>query len=272
MNDMAPRPTPGQPPRWRPLSAVDRRVLGVLVEKAKTTPDGYPMSVNALRSGCNQKNNRAPLMELDVDDVEESLGRLRAVGAVTEVQGGGRVSRFRHSMYEWLGVDKTELAVMAELLLRGAQTEGELRGRAARMEPIPDLDALRPVLASLTSKGLVLSLTPEGRGHVVTHALYEPRELEKVRGEFAAVSPMHEGRGERDAGNVTAPAAAASSAGQPLASTRPAVETRAVATAGGPHAFATQQSVELLRHELEDVRSQLAALRKDLDDLWSNFR
>ena len=138
-----------QPPRWRPLSAIDRRVVGVLVEKAKTTPDGYPMSTSALRAGANQKNNRYPIMELEIEDIDESLSRLRSLGAVAEVQAGGRVSKFRHYMYEWLGVDKVELAVITELLLRGSQTEGELRGRAARMEPIADLAALRPVLASL---------------------------------------------------------------------------------------------------------------------------
>src|SRR5690606_19608238 len=115
-----------------------------------------------------------------LDDVEASLERLRAVGAVVEVQGGGRVSRFRHKAYDWLGVDKTELAVMAELLLRGAQTEGELRGRAARMEPIADLGALRPVLDSLSSKKLIVSLSPAGRGHVLSHALYLEREMEKL--------------------------------------------------------------------------------------------
>ena len=168
-------------PQWKPLSSIDRRVLGVLVEKAKTTPDNYPLSLNAICSGCNQKSNRDPLMNLEPDDVEESLDRLRELGAVGLVQGIGRVTKYRHYAYQWLGVDKVELAVMAELLLRGAQTEGELRGRAARMEPIAGLPELRPVLTSLKSKGLVVPITPEGRGHVVTHALYQPAELEKLR-------------------------------------------------------------------------------------------
>ena len=152
MDELQPSPSTVQPPRWRPLVAKDRRVLGVLIEKAKTTPEAYPMSINALRSGCNQKNNRFPLMELELEDIEESLDRLRAAGAVAEVQGSSRVARYRHYGYEWLGVDKTELGVMAELLLRGAQTEGELRGRAARMDPIADLSALRSVLTSLSIK------------------------------------------------------------------------------------------------------------------------
>lgn len=261
MSDTQPRPAEAQQPRWRPLSAIDRRVVGVLVEKAKTTPDAYPMSSNALRSGCNQKNNRYPLMEAELEDVEESLARLRAAGAVAEVQGGGRVPRFRHYMYEWLGVDKTELAVMTELLLRGAQTEGELRGRSARMEPIADVAALRPVLASLKQKGLIISLTPEGRGHMLTHALYEPRELEKVRAEAQAVA-SREGPDAQAVAPPTARPAAPQSAGH----SAPA----AAFMGSGPHA--SQESVDALRHELEAVREEMDKLRKDLDDLWSNFR
>ena len=256
MSDIVPRPGDQQQARWRPLAAIDRRVLGVLVEKAKTTPDGYPMSANSLRSGCNQKNNRYPLMELEVEDVDESLSRLRALGAVAEVQGGGRVSRYRHYMYEWLGVEKLELAVMTELLLRGAQTEGELRGRAARMDPIPDLNALRPVLTSLKEKGLIVSLTPEGRGHALTHALYEPRELEKVRAEFHSASPAQDFSAAEE---------------RPLpAANLPVIPVRQAAaktTVDAPH-----QAVEELRRELEEVRAEMAKLRKDLDDLWSNFR
>ncbi|OHB81935.1 MAG: hypothetical protein A2W31_01505, partial [Planctomycetes bacterium RBG_16_64_10] len=176
----------GSAPRWRPLAPVDRRVAGVLMEKAKTTPDQYPMTLNALRAGANQKSNRDPIMQLELADVEDSLERLRQLGAVIEVQGSGRVARFRHLMYEWLGVEKVELAVMAELLLRGAQTIGELRGRSARMAPIANLDALRPHLDSLKARGLIEYLTPEGRGSIVTHALYEADEWEPLRARYAA--------------------------------------------------------------------------------------
>ncbi len=277
MNDSAPRPAEIQQPRWRPLSAIDRRIVGVLVEKAKTTPDQYPMSANALRSGCNQKNNRYPLMELEAEDIDDALQRLRDLGAAAEVQGGGRVSRYRHYLYEWLGVDKIELAVMTELLLRGAQTEGELRGRAARMEPIPDLNVLRTVLGSLEKKGLVISLTPEGRGHVVTHALYEPRELQvraRIRIERAAArlrcvngTPTASCRGT----------ASAPHAGQPVTVHQDALAPAAQGAAGGAaapigHTYASSQAVDQLRNELLAVRAEVAALRKDLDDLWSNFR
>jgi uncharacterized protein YceH (UPF0502 family) len=233
-------PGTGQPgqPRWQPITAIDRRVAGVLAEKAKTTPEAYPMSVNALCSGANQKNNRYPLMDLEIEDVEESLARLRALGAVAEVHSSGRVPRFRHYLYEWLGVDKVELAVMTELLLRGAQTEGELRGRAARMEPIADLAALRPVLASLKAKGLVVALSPEGRGHVVTHALYEPRELEKLRSELAAGQVAAHG---------DAPLSERAARGEPPG--------------------AANESIGQLRRELDEVRAELAALRGELEEL-----
>jgi uncharacterized protein YceH (UPF0502 family) len=173
-------------PRWQPLAPVERRVLGALIEKAKTTPENYPLSLNAVRTACNQKNNRFPLTQLEEEQVAEALENLRTVGAVAEIQGGGRVDKYRHLAYEWLGVVKVELAVMAELLLRGTQTVGELRGRAARMEPIKDLADLQPILDSLLAKGLVVRLTPAGRGSMITHALYTPTELDKERREAGA--------------------------------------------------------------------------------------
>src|SRR5262245_42187148 len=133
-------------PRWRPIGRIERRVAGVLVEKAKNTPEAYPLSLNGLVNGSNEKNNRDTQMQLEEADVSEALDTLKGMGAVAEIQGSGRVAKFRHLLYEWLGVDKVELAVMAELLLRGAQTEGELRGRASRMGPIADLNALRGIL------------------------------------------------------------------------------------------------------------------------------
>ncbi len=116
--------TASTPPRWQPLGAIDRRVLGVLGEKAKTTPDIYPMSLNAICTGCNQKSNRDPVMQLEPDDVAESLERLRHLGAVGMVEGYGRVTKYRHYLYEWLGVEKLELSVMIELLLRGRRPKG----------------------------------------------------------------------------------------------------------------------------------------------------
>ena len=248
-----------RPPRWGPLSAIDRRVAGVLIEKAKTTPNAYPLSLNAVTTGCNQKSNRAPLMNLEPDDVQESLDRLREVGAVGVVEGYGRVSKYRHYLYEWLGVDKMEMAVMAELLLRGPQTVGELRTRAARMEPIRDLSQLEPVLASLKTKGLVIPLTRQGRGHVVTHALYQAGELDRIKAEYGAGAAL------TDSSSIgeTAPGGAVSQALPPAAYPDAAPQD---VPASAPPGVGTEVA-EALRREIEDLRSQVGQLRSDMDDL-----
>jgi uncharacterized protein YceH (UPF0502 family) len=163
------------------LNTAERRVLGVLVEKAKTTPDAYPMSVNALVTGSNQKSNREPLLNLSDADADDALLSLQQKGLVLKITGG-RVIRWRHHLYETWQVNKVELAILAELLLRGPQTEGELRSRASRMEPIDDLDTLRAVLRRLAERRLAAYLTPEGRrGTAVTHGFHDPQELEKLR-------------------------------------------------------------------------------------------
>src|SRR5437588_574115 len=145
---------------WPVLDMQERRLLGVLVEKAKTTPDAYPMSVNALVTGANQKSNRDPILNLSEIEVEDALVRCQKKGLAIKITGG-RVVRWRHSLYEAWRVDKVEVALMAELLLRGPQTEGELRTRAGRMEPINDLDALRALLKPLVERRLVVYLTPD---------------------------------------------------------------------------------------------------------------
>ncbi len=165
----------------RPLDAMQRRVLGVLVEKSKTTPGGYPMTVNSIVTGCNQKSNRDPLTALDDADVMNTLNDLINLGAVELIDWTGRTDKYKHLAYDWLSVDRAELAVLGELLLRGPQTLGELRARASRMEPIADLDALRPVVDRLVQRGLMLELTPPGRGQIVAHNLYPADELAEVR-------------------------------------------------------------------------------------------
>ncbi len=246
-------PSPPQP-RWQPLGVIDRRVLGVLAEKAKTTPDIYPMSLNAICTGCNQKSNRSPLMQLEPSEVEESLDRLRELRAVGLVEGYGRVAKYRHYLYEWLGVDKVEMAVMTELLLRGDQTVGELRGRAARMEPIPDLAALQPVLDSLKSKGLVVSLTPDGRGHALTHALYKPRELETLKARYQAGGAAQAIGGEGPS-DMAEPAVAAR---PPLATPAPAVR---------PAGDMAADTVTTIRRDLAELRAQVAQMRAELDEV-----
>lgn len=233
---------------------IDRRVAGVLVEKAKTTPEAYPLSLNAVRTACNQKNNRFPVMELEAEQVQQSLDHLRSLGAVSLVQGGGRVERFRHQLYDWLGVDKVELAVMAELLLRGAQTEGELRGRAARMEPIADLAALRPILDSLAAKNLIVSLSPPGRGHVLSHNLYPPEELERLRAQYSGRGgSLHVGQA------AVAPHAAVSAThDQAGADARPTV--------------IDADDLRQLRQELADLRETVGRLEAQTKDLHAELQ
>lgn len=243
--------------RWQPLESQQRRVLGVLVEKAKTTPEAYPLSLNALRTGCNQKNNRSPLMQLEESHVEEALDALRKVGAVSVVQGGGRIDRYRHLAYEWLGVEKVELAVMAELLLRGAQTVGELRGRAARMEPIKGLSELQPTLDSLHAKGLIQYLTPPGRGGVVTHTLYLDREMEKVRREAGVDASS----GDAD------PAPAPPPAPSPPSPPRQA----APLTVAAPAASTSANDIAPLRAQLDALRDELATVKRELDSARSEL-
>jgi len=179
---------------WVPLTPRERRVLGVLVEKAKTTPEYYPLTIAAIVTGSNQKSNRDPVTSYDADDVEEILQGLRKKGAVVMVEGSGRVVRWKHTLYDWLKVTKVELAVIAELLLRGSQSEGDLRQRASRMEPLPDLASLvrtindahtdaRPVAVHcVTRVQTVLTLSALGvagvhRGDRIEHASVVPAEL-----------------------------------------------------------------------------------------------
>lgn len=136
------------------LDAVEARVVGCLIEKALTTPDQYPMSLNALLAACNQKSNRDPVMEADEETVFDALQRLRDRGWATMVMpSSGRVERWRRQVRERLGVDGLQEAILAELLLRGPQTPGELRTRVARMKPIESLEALAHALDSLARPG-----------------------------------------------------------------------------------------------------------------------
>jgi hypothetical protein len=235
--------------------------LGVLVEKAKTTPDAYPLSLNALVTGCNQKNNRYPLSQYEAEHIEDSVDRLRLMGAVAAVQGSGRVGKYRHYMYEWLGVEKIELSIMTELLLRGAQTEGDLRGRVARMDPIPDLATLRSLLDSLKAKGLVQALTPEGRGQIISHTLYLPEEMEKVRRNAQATdaaTPAH----------APTPAhSPAPSHSSPQPSARPAAEPAGRHEESSRSAPADNGDTAALRREVTELRTAIAQLRSDLADL-----
>ena len=132
------------------LTANEARLLGVLVEKSTTTPEQYPLSINALAAGANQKNNRDPVMNLGEDEVFEAAEGLREKQLAVRVDAAGsRVHKYRHQAGETLHCRQGELAVLAELLLRGPQTLGELRGRASRMHPLATLDEAKVMLRAL---------------------------------------------------------------------------------------------------------------------------
>ena len=143
------------------LDALEARILGVLIEKEFTTPDQYPLSLNALASGCNQKSNRDPVLELNDSEIRAGIERLRPKGLVGAAHGAGaRVEKYRHQAGAVWQLTPVELAVVAELLLRGAQMPGELRGRADRMSKIETLEMLASLLENLRQKGFVRRLEP----------------------------------------------------------------------------------------------------------------
>src|SRR6202007_354775 len=122
------------------LTEIEARVLGALVEKDITTPDYYPLSLNALVNACNQKNNRDPVMNLDEDAVRQALDSLhgkRLAGAMSGADS--RVTKYEHRLQEAFNFRRDETAAICVLLLRGAQTPGELRGRTERMHRFNDL-------------------------------------------------------------------------------------------------------------------------------------
>lgn len=186
MSETASNPLTTAEPQWKPLTSKQRRVLGTLMEKSKTTPDAYPMTFTGLVTGCNQKSNRLPITNYTVEQVESIVDELRALGAVTIVQGNGRTTKVRHYAYNWLGLSKVEAAIMTELLLRGEQTLGELRTRASRMEPINDIDELKRLVSELVRRNLVVELSPPGRGQLLSHNLYPEWELESLQKSVAS--------------------------------------------------------------------------------------
>jgi hypothetical protein len=143
------------------LDPYEARLFGVLIEKALTTPEQYPLTVNAAMNGANQKSNRDPVLSLEEDQVVMALERLVQKYLARKVfPGNSRVEKYCHNGKDGLGLDAPELAIMAELLMRGPQTAGELRTRASRMQPIESLDQLMNILEPLIERGFVQRLPP----------------------------------------------------------------------------------------------------------------
>ena len=135
------------------LTPIEARVLGSLVEKDATTPDYYPLSLNALVNACNQKNNRDPVMTLDEDAVRDALSALQSQRLAGPASGAdSRVTKYEHRLQEVYNFTRGEIAVLCVLLLRGPQTPGELRGRTERMHRFEDLDQVQAALQRLMQR------------------------------------------------------------------------------------------------------------------------
>ena len=135
------------------LTEVETRVLGSLVEKELTTPEYYPLSLNALVNACNQKSNRDPVMSLNEDSVSQAVRSLNKEGLAGPADGmDNRVTKFEHRLQEVFNFDRRETAILCELLLRGPQTPGELRSRAERMYRFDDLSQVQSTLQRLAQR------------------------------------------------------------------------------------------------------------------------
>jgi uncharacterized protein YceH (UPF0502 family) len=213
------------------LTAPEIRVLGCLLEKQRTTPDAYPLSLNALRLACNQSTNRDPVVDYDEATIRDALQRLGRRRWTRLASGhSSRASKYRHLVDDALGLARDEQALLAVLMLRGAQTPGELKQRAERLEPFAGLDAVHATLDRLIDRGLVVRL---GRRPGQKEERYE----QQLGDEGAAEAP-HVPAGEPSEAGATEPV---------------------------PSAPADDDRVARLEDEVAALRDELAALRQRLD-------
>jgi len=210
--------------------AVEIRVVGCLVEKQRTTPDAYPLSLNALRLACNQSTNRDPVVEYDEATVSDALRRLALRGWTRLTSGAGsRARKYRHLLPEALGVSDEELALLSVLMLRGPQTPGELKQRAERLYSFPDLGAVQETLGRLLERELV-----------VRHSR-RPGQKEDRYEQLLGGAGEHEER------------AAAAEEASPIAAATPPISP-------------DEDRLDRIERELSDLRAELARLRESLGE------
>lgn len=192
-----------------PLSDPALRVLGSLLEKERTTPDAYPLTSQALRAACNQKTAREPVLSLHLREVEEAMRELRDRGLAATVRGSGdRVPKHRQRLVEALSLTPREAAVLALLILRGAQTAGELRTRGERYGSLPDVAAVEATLARLAARSPAL-VVDRGRGpgqsqNRWAHTLGRDDEAQRPRARPARDAAGGVGTGEASSGAAPA--------------------------------------------------------------------
>lgn len=210
--------------RTRPLSATEARVLATLMEKARTVPDSYPLSLNSLHSGCNQKTAREPVMNLSEAEITEALDSLRAASLVIE-SSGSRVPRYEHNAQRAVGVPEQSAVLLGLLMLRGPQTAGELRTNADRWYRFLDIASVEAFLEELQDRA------------------------EEKGGPLVVKLPRAPGaREQRWAHLLCGPVDPGSAASAATATDDPALAERVAVLEG---------TVERLRAELEDLRQQL---------------
>jgi uncharacterized protein len=216
------------------LSETEARVLGALVEKETTTPEYYPLSLNALVNACNQKSNRDPVMTLDEDAVRHALRSLTDSAMARSAGGDSRVAKFEHRLNELYNFHRHELAILCVLLLRGPQTPGELRTRCERMYAFQDLDAVHSALNLLMRRDPPLvKVLPRQPG------TKESRYMQLFSGDA-----VPETAGDSNDGDSTSTAGSAAN------------------SANSDRLRELENEVTLLRRELETLREQFATFQK----------
>ena len=216
------------------LTPIEARVLGALIEKEITTPEYYPLSLNALLNACNQKSNREPVMNLDENTVRAALRSLADQSLARSAGGDSRVPKYEHRINELFNFHRHEIAVLCVLLLRGPQTPGELRTRTERMYSFEDLDSVHSALNLLMKREPPLvALLPR-----------QPGTKESRYAHLLSGAP------------VEAPSAVSGSPRREEASASPQEGTSSVRIAQ------LESEVVSLRAELADLRSQFAAFQK----------
>jgi uncharacterized protein len=248
------------------LSAPEIRVLGCLLEKQRTTPDAYPLSLNALRLACNQATNRDPVTEYDEAGIRDALHRLsRRRWARLASGAGSRAPKYRHLLDEALGLPEDELAVLCVLMLRGPQTPGELKQRTERLHPLADLSAVLDALERLIGRELAerLPRRPGQKEERYTHLLGDD---EAQPGAPAAPVVPAPAPADADFDDAAAPAAPSPAAAVPAtpAVPSPVAAPRAAAATPDPRVARLEDEVAALRADLAALRASLDALRADL--------
>ena len=171
------------------LTPVEVRVLGALIEKDLTTPEYYPLSLNALMNACNQKSSRDPVVAYDEGTVEDAVESLREKGFSRVVTGAGsRVAKYGHRLSENMNLGRRELPLLCLLMLRGFQTLGELRGRTERMYEFSDTDEVERVLATMSLLVTKLPHLPGTKESRWAHLMSGPVEVDAVSGAVPAAS------------------------------------------------------------------------------------